>query len=313
MIIELVHRLVPNQIKQFLKPYFRTIFPNKLMGMIWITFRCNYKCSFCPYCGADDYSKTFPKSVERTGKEWIEALNKMPATSFYIAGGEPFLYADLPYIINNLPSKHSILGIVSNGSLPLDVYFKVNKKLNLNISYHSEFVKDKDEFVKKVVALKERFKVCVNIVATPDNFDFIKNKLKIFDENNIPYHVDPLVVDSKPYEYSPEYLEVLKKYIKKDRTFDVDDEKLYNSLKKCSAGRNYYNLMPNGDATICSRCKDFLYSPSIEHIDNEVFKLGNIFNGDFHLNKKDFMCEYDCVDHCDWDYSKIKVLKSLNK
>ncbi len=312
MLLELVHRLVPNKIKHILKPYFRVIFPNKLICNMQITFRCNYKCTFCPLCGANDFSQTFPKSVERTGKEWVEAMEKMPATSFYIAGGEPFLYEDLPYIVNNLPSKHDILGIVTNASLPLDVYFRINKKINLNISYHSEFVENPDDFVKKVLALKQRFKVCVNIVATLRNYEFIKNKLKIFEENNIPFHIDPLIIDSKKhYEYSEDYLKLLRKYVTKDRMFNNQEERFYNSVKKCSAGKNYFNLLSDGSATICARAMEYLYSPAIEDIDNDEFKLGNIFDGTFHLNKHDIKCDFDCVNHCDWDYCSIKVLKKI--
>lgn len=171
MLIELLQNIIPVEIKQMLKPHFRLLFPNKIMSLLWITFRCTYKCSYCPYCGLCDYSKIFPKSCEKSGEEWIKSLETLPPTSFYISGGEPFLYKDLPYIINNMPKKHAILGIVTNASVPIEIYNKVNKKIHLNISYHNEFTNE-DDFIKKVLLLKKKFNITVNIVATPDNLKF---------------------------------------------------------------------------------------------------------------------------------------------
>lgn len=314
MLLELAQKLIPNKLKSFLKPYFRMMFPNKIMALLWITFRCNYKCPYCPYCGMVDYTKDFPKECEKTGEEWIKAFEKLPPTSFYISGGEPFLYKDLPYIINNLPKKHSIIGIVTNASLPIEIYNKVNKNIHLNISFHRDFVKSEDDFINKVVELKKRFHVSVNIVATPENFNFIKNKIKIFDKNKVPYHIDPLVLNANEhFEYEEEYKKLLKKHISLDRTNNLKLEKLKTDIKKCSAGRNYYNITPNGNVFVCSRAMDYFHSPLLEHIKDNSLKLGNIFNGDFKLNKNDFICNLKCVNHCDWDYTSIKVTDKQNK
>jgi MoaA/NifB/PqqE/SkfB family radical SAM enzyme len=286
MLLELVQNLIPQRLKNYLKTYFRLIFPNKLMSVLWITFRCTYKCSYCPYCGPrSNYPQQFPISCEKSGKEWISTLEKMPPTSFYISGGEPFLYKDLPYIINNLPKKHSIIGIVTNVSLPLDVYKKVKKRIHLNVSFHREFTSE-DEFIEKVQALKDYFHITVNIVATEENMDFIKNKLEIFKKNKIAYHVDPLVNSSnKPHEYTQEYKQIIDKYLEKSRSLEKENLLAKSTTKKCSAGRNYYNLLPNGDALLCSRAMEYKHSPFIENIYNPKNYLGNIFDETFKLIK----------------------------
>ena len=215
----------------------------------------------------------------------------------------------MPYIINNLPKKHSIIGIVTNVSMPIEVYKKVKKRIHLNVSFHREFTSE-DEFIEKVKALKDYFHITVNIVATEENINFIKNKLEIFEKNKIAYHIDPLINSSnKPHEYTKEDKQIIDKYLEKSRTLEREDLLAKLTAKKCSAGRNYYNLLPNGDALLCSRAIEYKHSPFIENIDNPKYYLGNIFDGTFKLNKNDTICSYDCIAHCDRDYTKIKILK----
>jgi molybdenum cofactor biosynthesis enzyme MoaA len=139
-----------------------------------------------------------------------KALEKLPPTSFYFSAGEPFLYKDLPYIINNLPEKHSIIGIVTNASMPLSIYRKIKKKIHLNVSFHREFTSEK-EFISKVTELQNFFHLTVNIVATPVNLDFLKTLDKICKSNKIALHVDPFIdfAAEKP-QFSKEQLQILK-------------------------------------------------------------------------------------------------------
>lgn len=305
--INCLQRYLPVRVKMLLKPYFRTFFPNKLIALLWITFRCSYKCSYCPYCGIQDYSYFFPKNVEKTGEEWIEALESLPPTSFYILGGEPFLYKDLYKIINNLPKKHSIIGIITNASMPIEVYNKINKKLHINISFHREFVSEED-FINKVLLLSKKFHVTVNIVANNENILFLKNHSKDFKNKNISVHVDPFIdfEKNKCFEYTKEQLKMIGNFITKDRNLLLKTE-LENLTKICSAGRNYYNIMPNGDVTICSNTMDIKYSKFREKSNDKSFDLGNIFDGTFKLNNVDYKCKYKCLNHCDIDYCKIKI------
>ena len=76
---------------------------------------------------AKNNATIFPKSCEKTPEQWIKALAKLPATTFFVLGGEPFLYDGLSELINNLPKQHSILGLVTNASMPIELYKKLNK------------------------------------------------------------------------------------------------------------------------------------------------------------------------------------------
>jgi MoaA/NifB/PqqE/SkfB family radical SAM enzyme len=309
-IINFSQKYLPTSIKICLKPYFRKVFPNKRIALLWITFRCTYKCSYCPYCGIQDYSKYFSKNLEKSGEEWLAALDRLPPTMFYISGGEPFLYEDLYKIINNLQKKHSILGIVTNASMPLDVYDKVSKNIHLNVSFHSDFI-DEDKFINKILSLSKKFHITINIVATKKNILLLQKYSKCLKSNNIDFHVDPIIdfVNNKCFDYTPEDLKIINKFILKDRSL-YKKQLLEKSTKICSAGRNYYNIMPNGDVTICSNTMDIKYSKYRCETKDKNFELGNVFNNNFSLNNSDYKCLYKCLNHCDIDYCRINIAKN---
>jgi hypothetical protein len=54
-----LQRVLPVRLKFYLKPYYRKIYPNKLHVLFWPTFRCNYRCSYCPVCTQFDFSTVF--------------------------------------------------------------------------------------------------------------------------------------------------------------------------------------------------------------------------------------------------------------
>lgn len=304
-----IQKLIPLSLKAMLKPYYRLVFPNKLHGIFIPTYRCNYKCSYCFVCNKFQYSTIYPKNVEKTPEQWLNAFEKLPPTTFFILGGEPFLYNGLYKIINEMPKKHTILGLVSNCSMSIDLYKKINKPMHMNISFHREFAKE-NEFIEKVIELKKYHHVSVYIVAVPANIPFLPRLQKVMKEHKIELHIDPYI--SKDFKYTKEQLENLpfsneRKYSKKYQ--------LHNSLKmkNCSAGRNFYCVMPNGDAFTCTSGIDYIYSDlrknDAKDFNTNLFKLGNVFNSEFKLNKNNINCNLSCFSHCDMDYCIIKEIK----
>src|SRR5436853_2492934 len=120
-----VQKHVPASVKFALKPYYRKVFPNRLHSMLYPTMRCNYKCSYCPVVTKFDFGMVWGYGSELTASQWIAALEKLPPAVIYIQGGEPFLYRDLPELVNHLPEKHSLVGIVTNLSVPVHVYRRI--------------------------------------------------------------------------------------------------------------------------------------------------------------------------------------------
>src|SRR5580765_4114933 len=115
--ISALQTILPARLKFALKPYYRKVFPNRLHIGLLPTSRCNYRCSYCMVVTKFDYTTLYPKESERTAAEWLAALDRLPPAAIYFHGGEPFLYAELADLINGLPEKHQVLGIVTNLSM----------------------------------------------------------------------------------------------------------------------------------------------------------------------------------------------------
>ena len=159
---------IPSSVKGYLKPYYRKFLPNKLHLIFWPTFRCNYKCSYCPYITQQHFPSIFTRGKERSTTEWLEAINKLPPAVFFIAGGEPFLYRGLIDFLNEMPEKHEVLGIVTNLTVNEKIYKKIKRKINFNVSFHREYI-SVDKLLEKSKELRKNFPVTVYLVATPEN------------------------------------------------------------------------------------------------------------------------------------------------
>jgi len=305
-----IQRFIPPQAKYFLKPYYRKFFSNRLHILLWPTFRCNYRCSYCTVVTKYNLLNDFPPKSERRAEEWVAALEKLPPAMIYFAGGEPFLYMGLPDLVNNLPKKHQLLGIVSNVSQPTSAYRKIKRSFHLNASFHREFVSESD-FVAKVKELQEFLDVHVNIVATKENLPVIASIDALLKTHRMTLHVDPLV--DVAFRYSGAEEALLRKYTKADRSTLVQFDDF--SAKTCSAGRNYLNLMPDGQAFTCAGGFHYTYSPlyagMVENRPLGQFRLGNIFDSDFKLNSSDIVCELPCQHACDRDSVTMKSIEPL--
>jgi MoaA/NifB/PqqE/SkfB family radical SAM enzyme len=308
---------IPAGLKAFLKPHYRKLFPNRLHMIFWITFQCNYRCSYCPIVTKFNYGKVIPRETEKTADEWIAAFEKLPPTLIYISGGEPFLYRGIVDFINGLPEKHQILGIVTNLTQKTEMYRAIKKKPHLNVSFHREFVSD-DKFVARIKDLHNEFHLCVNVVATPENLTVIEKIHERFASERVELHVDPYIEPG--FTYSDEQKRRLAPFLPTDRKnakqWDYDDYE----VKICSAGVNYINLLPNGDVVTCAGGMDYLNSPLVADIlknqpgrpfDLERFSMGNLFDPDFTLRKSPMACTLPCKCACDLDSVTIRRAPQL--
>jgi MoaA/NifB/PqqE/SkfB family radical SAM enzyme len=302
-----LQRFVPARMRYFLKPYYRRIIRNRLVVLFQPTFRCNYRCSYCPVVTKFDYTTVFPRKSERTAQDWVAILEKLPPAMIYIAGGEPMVYAPLPDVINNLPKKHEVVGMVTNVSLPTSLYRKIRKRIHINASFHREFAGE-DEFIEKVKELQHLFHLAVNIVATPENLPVIERLDALMRSRKIVLHVDPLV--DADFSYTPEQKALLLKHTHSDRQYTVAFDDF--SVKRCSAGRNYIYVMPGGEVYSCAGGCSYIHSPLFKHLaqgaDVSHYFLGNLFDPAFQLNKDDMTCTLPCKDACDRDSAIIKVI-----
>lgn len=304
-----LQRFIPASVKFALKPYYRKIFPNRLHIIMNPTWRCNYQCSYCPVVTKFAYTTVVGKSGERSAEDWITALDKLPPAVVYIAGGEPFVYADLPALINGLPEKHHLLGIVTNLSLHANAYRKIQKRIHLNASFHREHI-DAVGFIAKVKELSGQFDIHAYIVATPENLPLLHQLYEELGSAGVALHIDPFV--DRGFRYSPEQLKVLSRHLTADRQSDSQMDFQDFSAKSCSAGRNYINLTPDGSAYTCYGGMNFIHSPLYADIaggkDLSQFQMGNLFDPAFRLNSRDMICSMPCNAACDRDYTTIRPL-----
>lgn len=295
-----VWRSLPPPVRYFLQPYYRKIFSNRFIVVLWPTFRCNYSCSYCPVHTKFDFASVFPKACEKSWQQWAEALEKLPPAVIYVAGGEPFLYTGLSDLLDHLPAKHRVLGVVTNLSMPASVIRKIRRSTHLNASFHRECV-SQEAFVAKVKDLSDSFHIDVNIVATPENLPVIAAVDDLMKSRHVTLHVDPYV--DPHFRYSAEQLKLLAKHVQSDRSalLEFDDF----SHKSCSAGRNYINLMPNGDVFTCASGYCYAYSPLYAQVvagkRTDQYRMGNLFEHDFALNERDVSCALPCSAYCDRD------------
>ena len=311
-----IRAYLPNGVKHLLKPYFRTLFPNQLLALCWITFRCNYRCSYCNIVTNFNFGTVSGRETERSAEDWLLAIEKLPPTLFFFIGGEPFMHPGLPEIINGLPAKHSIIGLTTNGTAKLDVYKRIKKRIGINVSFHREFI-DEEPFIKKIEQLKELCNVSVNIVATRENMSVLRKLAETFSEKEITLHVDRLVDDT--VVYTPEEVAYLNSFLSVERR-QQRDQLNYDDYepKLCGAGKNYINIMPNGEAYTCAGGMEYLHSPLVKGIldrqpeapfDLSQFKMGNIFEPGFALNKKPIVCPLPCRAACDRDFTTFKRVR----
>lgn len=306
-----LQRIIPAKVKYALKPYYRKVFANRLHIYWNPTFRCNYKCSYCPVVTKFAYSTVVGKSGERAGADWLEAFDRLPPAAIYIAGGEPFVYAELPFVINNLPKKDSLVGIVTNLSQPASVYRKIERSVHLNASFHREHT-NQDDFIVKVRELKDQFDIHVNIVATPENLPLLERMAEEFSGCGIALHVDPYV--ELGFQYTSDQLQFLRQYLAPDRRPEIQLDFSDFSPKHCSAGRNYLHIAPDGSAYTCNGGMNFihstLYSEWASGRDVSGYRVGNIFDQKFRPNQNDIICSMPCNLACDRDLAIIRPVRS---
>ena len=158
--------------------------------------------------------------------------------------------------------------------------------------------------------MKDRFHICVNIVATPENIPALEHIRSSFKSREIELHVDPYV--SPGFNYTPEQRKVLSGYIQSDRDVNADGRFEDFAPKCCSAGRNYINVAPDGSVYTCAGMMSYthstLFSDVSEGRDFSAFKLGNVVSPGFRLNESDVICALPCVHACDRDAAIIKPL-----
>lgn len=136
-----------------------------------LTSVCNYRCSYCP----EDLHNGKIKGPELSEmKRIVDSIadHYEKKIFFEFTGGEVTFYKYFDELIDYIKSKGCDVGILSNGSRPLDWWEKrIDKLDHVCLTLHNEFVKA-DHFFEVIKFICGRVTTHVNIMMDPKNFEF---------------------------------------------------------------------------------------------------------------------------------------------
>lgn len=196
-----------------------------IVNVLWVLGkRCNYDCSYCPPTTHDWASPHLPIDAIADGigqiDDWIRSQNKR--FNMHFTGGEPFVHPDIIEIFKIAKQSQFYgdqLTVISNGSLPLELYEKSFEYLShLTISLHFERPEEEiKKILDKIVSLDKNFPhrwVTAQVMCEPGKFEFIQNTVVPFLEaNQIKYslrRVRPWLNEAvDEWKYTPK-IQILK-------------------------------------------------------------------------------------------------------
>jgi MoaA/NifB/PqqE/SkfB family radical SAM enzyme len=225
----------------------------RLINVTWfLGRRCNFDCSYCSSMTHDNFSKHIElhhafNFIDNLNQHCVTTRKKFKIT---FTGGEPFVHPNFIKILEYSYKKENMYqqGVVTNGSLPLDVYQKaINFLNNITISVHLEQKEtDIHKLIDKIIILNEDKNIFlnVNIMALPGKFDqveMIMHKLSKHSVKFILKKIDPPNKEELPEFYqgnkpkknmykeseSKTSLEVKKEFKKFDRKLIQERQKQY--------------------------------------------------------------------------------------
>jgi MoaA/NifB/PqqE/SkfB family radical SAM enzyme len=259
----------------------------RLSGTCNLTFRCNYTCPYCDQAR----DKIWLQYPDLPADAWIKFFSRLPPSLLHLTGGEPFLHRGFCDILSAMPKRH-LFYIATNLSQPLDHFLSVVDRdrlllvaASLHPSHRSFSLKT---YLEKVQTLQAAgIPVYVNYVAYPEQIWMIPFLKKSVELVGAMFNVDPFI--SKTYRYSAEEELKVKKFLTQRRktNFAWNEE---GKLKYCSAGMDYFYVVPNGQVY---RCLSGFY-----HHDPKRFYLFNITETP-HFNIQPKPCSNACVATCD--------------
>jgi len=272
-------------------PDFRKdIAPYRIFFTWDITYKCNYRCSYCSYGGAPGAREPVPTrypSINKWVEVWQDIYEKYGSCEIHFAGGEPFIYPEFMDLIDRLSEMHTLEFSTNLFWNPDDFIERISSgRARIGVSFHPEFV-DFGKFFQKALRLKEAgFEVWANYVAYPPIVKEMAEYKHNFEQSGISMSIFPFKgkYNGKEYpegytEEERDFLRKLSTYLRTEKTLDFAFIKEEQKPKRrfCRMGQMYAKLYPDGNAYNCCR--------------ENAPKLGNLLDGTFSLLEEPFLCE----------------------
>ncbi|MBN1823117.1 MAG: radical SAM protein [Endomicrobiales bacterium] len=274
-------------------PDFRKdIKPGKVF-MSWdITYKCNYKCSYCHYGGAKDAGEpceTAYPGVERWIEIWKDIYGRYGSCQIHLVGGEPFCYPDFIRLIRAISEIHTWECSTNLFWDPDELIGRISPgRARIGVSYHPEFVSF-DEFLFKTRKLKAAgFEVWANYVAYPSILVGMEECKQKFNEIGVSMSILPFRGEyggrTYPEAFTEEERALLRRlgtepWTQKSLDFAFDEKQQQTKHKKCRMGQMYAKITPTGDAIGCC-------TPGAVY-------LGNVIKGTFALLDEPVSCSQE--------------------
>lgn len=191
---------------------------------------CTYSCSYCPDHLHDGSRKWPDVNVIKSFISRVKEQVYPKKLYFEFTGGEVTVYSEFLEVCQFCKDNDVKVGLISNGSRTVR-WWEENKHFfdHICISFHPEEA-DPDHFVKVVNAIHDDVRTHVNIMMSPEKFDYcfdVANKVK--DIGNISLALQPLIHDfgDTLFDYSAEQKvvfdkqhELISRHIKYTKTFN---------------------------------------------------------------------------------------------
>lgn len=248
-----------------------------------ITFKCNYRC---PYCDQGIDKTDYQSADNEVCDSIIDFVKKYDKTIILqLVGGEPTIHPRFIDIVTTIAKSGNYFQTCTNFSKPIEYWEKLveilqDKLCRLQVSYHPTQIKDKQEFIQKLLRFNEiKHKDTQFILAsvlTETNYNDIldlQEKLKNSDIKLELQHER----DTKGNFL--EYNDKLKNLLQKSFHIEGMDKIQNNSSYgiECSAGKNFITIGPDGNIGRCYQAP------------NSYYCLGNITTK-FKLYKHNIPC-----------------------
>lgn len=162
---------------------------------IYLTLACNFNC---PYCVNEKTRGVIKARKPATAKAWAEAINREGRHAVF-TGGEPFLFKDLPGLINRIDPFLSI-SVYTNLSLDVADQIKaIKREVRFYVSWHAHQQPDRAVFLANAQAIlaNPRFTLTAHAIEAHENQRSLAADVDFFRENGLPIDVD---VDQRDFE-----------------------------------------------------------------------------------------------------------------
>ncbi|MCB4791213.1 MAG: radical SAM protein [Elusimicrobia bacterium] len=260
-----------------------------------ISFKCNYKCSYCEVIKRDIEFKSKSIDISRWEEAWEKIFEKYWGSHVRFSGGEPTIYPNFWGLVKTL-LKYNSVDITTNLSFDMKEFLdKIppNNGVSISSSFHPEF-DDMKKYLDKVKFLHHNgFPSTICYVGYPNHLGKISEYKKMVESERIYFKVIPFAGKFNDKWY-PQSYSVEEKMLLEGIAKDALDEHLKDMNSRwydwrvkreeepgkkvktgelCRMGQMYAKIHPDGSVTRCCAGYHGVDSGSLGSILDKDFKL----------------------------------------